>query len=59
LRSNFDDILGEGGYIPYQEKNIAQLLPRSEVNDISCKPEAADVWQRVDNIKTLNAPFYQ
>jgi hypothetical protein len=38
---------------------IAQLLPHSVVNDILCKPEAADVWQRVDNIKTLNAPFYQ
>jgi hypothetical protein len=58
LRSNFDDILGEGGYIPYQDKIIAQLLPHSVVNDISSKPAAADVWQCGDNIKTLNALFY-
>jgi hypothetical protein len=43
---------------PHGEKIIAQLLQHSVVNDISCKPEGADVWQRVYNIKTLNASFY-
>jgi hypothetical protein len=56
IEVQFDDILGKGGYIPYQDKIIAQLPPHSVVKDISCKPEAAEVWQPTDNIQTLNGP---
>jgi hypothetical protein len=52
----FLDVLGMGGYIPYQDKIIAQLPPHSVVRDISCKAHAAEIWQPTDNIQTLNGP---
>ena len=57
IEVQFLDVLGMGGYIPYQDKIIAQLPPHSVVRNISCKAEAAEVWQRTDNIQTLNGPL--
>jgi hypothetical protein len=53
----FLDVLGMGGFISYQDKIIAQLPPHSVVRDISCKAEAAEIWQPTDNIQTLNGPI--
>jgi hypothetical protein len=49
--------LAAGGYIPYQDKVINALPPRSVVNEISCKIETAEIWQNTDVIQYLNAPL--
>jgi hypothetical protein len=49
--------LAAGGYIPYQDKIINALPPRSVVNEISCKVETAEIWQNTDVIQYLNAPL--
>jgi len=49
--------LAAGGYIPYQDKVINALPPRSVVNEISCKVETAEIWQNTDVIQYLNAPL--
>jgi hypothetical protein len=49
--------LAAGGYIPYQDKVINALPPRSVVNEISCNIETAEIWQNTDVIQYLNAPL--
>jgi hypothetical protein len=49
--------LAAGGYIPYQDKIINALPPRSVVNEISCNIETAEIWQNTDVIQYLNAPL--
>src|SRR5262245_37326736 len=49
--------LAAGSYIPYQDKVINALPPRSVVNEISCKVETAEIWQNTDVIQYLNAPL--
>lgn len=57
FRASFPHILGMDGRIPLQDWVVAKLPPRSVVRDISCKPEAAEIWQRTDNIQTLSVPY--
>jgi hypothetical protein len=72
IRCDYSDALGEpqsfefqfphtlgpvGGHISYQAKAINELPPRSVVNEISCKVETAEVWERTDTIQYLNAPL--
>jgi hypothetical protein len=49
--------LAAGGYIPYQDKVINALPPRSVVNEISCNIETAEIWENTDVIQYLNAPL--
>jgi len=49
--------LGAGGYVPYQDKVINVLPPRSAVNDLSCNVQTAEIWQNTDVIQYLNAPL--
>jgi hypothetical protein len=53
----FRHALAAGGYIPYQDKIINALPPRSVVNEISCTVETAEIWQNTDVIQYLNAPL--
>jgi len=53
----FPYTLAAGGYIPYQDKVINALPPRSVVNEISCKVETAEIWRNTDVIQYFNAPL--
>ena len=57
--TTLDDILGPRGFIPYQDKVINEFPPRSMVKDILCTPKTVEIWQKTDDIPSLNARLCQ
>jgi hypothetical protein len=43
------------GSIPYQDKVINELPPRSMVREISSTPKTVEIWQNTDDVQSLNA----
>ena len=57
--TTLDDILGPRGFIPYQDKVINEFPPRSMVKDILCTSKTVEIWQKTDDIQSLNARLCQ